>query len=640
MSHLGRRITNILFAFVLAVMSVNLSGVLSLQSAHAWTQDPTDDPSTNHKAYVCKMVGTPGQDERLQTGNNPIQVNRGNYNIGDMFTDAQGGSYVVGFGYPSEPQNQQPGLDDCVAMATPDVAVTAEPCTVDTNSTDAVKVTVTNNDGISGNTPVYTVKVGNAIQQTNALADGTSQTLTFSGLAANTYTVTVSVYGQVAYTSTVTVNQCTEPTKIAVPAAPETVDLCNPRGITDNVAWKNALPVDTATVHWTESQDGRTRTATLIGNNVVWADNTTVPKVFSLPADQGIACTKLVEPVEPTKLDVCGAHADKYSIPKQQGVRYEVKVGQVGQNEIYAPISDGTYSTLGASNVKIRAIAKNGYTLTGGVYSWTLNFDTAKCKVVAEVTSKDECGTLNDTYTIPTTDHITYKIATTKWFYLFGFPIYQYTDYDTIAVGTYPGTSDVTIKAFADYGYEIDGQDTWKFSFSDTPCDISATPEIPTSVDKCDTKNDTYVIPATTGVEYFINNVLTPTGTYATNGAVSITITAKAAPGYTLGNKDHSWTFDFTDEACQPELCVPSTVTLPQLRMLTTTNATVDNCTPGQGGAGGEEPKTPVVVTELPMTGPAEAGDAFAKVALIVAAGLTTYGAVFFAVNRRELLKK
>ena len=40
------------------------------------------------------------------------------------------------------------------------------------------------------------------------------------------------------------------------------------------------------------------------------------------------------------------------------------------------------------------------------------------------------------------------------------------------------------------------------------------------------------------------------------------------------------------------------------------------------------------------MTGPAEAGDAFAKVALIVAAGITTYGAVFFAVNRRELLKK
>lgn len=70
----------------------------------------------------------------------------------------------------------------------------------------------------------------------------------------------------------------------------ETVDACNPEGVTDNVAWKSALPADTDKVDWTESTDGRTRTATLKDQNDKWTDDTTAPKVFTLPADSGEKC--------------------------------------------------------------------------------------------------------------------------------------------------------------------------------------------------------------------------------------------------------------------------------------------------------------------------------------------------------------
>lgn len=51
------------------------------------------------KFFVCKYVGTPGQDETLQTGQNPISVS-GNAlpngtQVGDSFADAQGRSHVI-----------------------------------------------------------------------------------------------------------------------------------------------------------------------------------------------------------------------------------------------------------------------------------------------------------------------------------------------------------------------------------------------------------------------------------------------------------------------------------------------------------------------------------------------------------------
>ena len=51
------------------------------------------------KYFVCKYVGTPGVNESLQTGQNPISVSGNALDqpvvIGAYFNDAQGRSYVV-----------------------------------------------------------------------------------------------------------------------------------------------------------------------------------------------------------------------------------------------------------------------------------------------------------------------------------------------------------------------------------------------------------------------------------------------------------------------------------------------------------------------------------------------------------------
>lgn len=60
---------------------------------------PTVTATDNPKFFVCKYVGTPGVDERLQTGNNPISVAGAQLPqpvvIGTFFTDSQGRSYIL-----------------------------------------------------------------------------------------------------------------------------------------------------------------------------------------------------------------------------------------------------------------------------------------------------------------------------------------------------------------------------------------------------------------------------------------------------------------------------------------------------------------------------------------------------------------
>lgn len=62
--------------------------------------------------YVCKYVGTPGEDERLQTGQNPILVEAHSLEsppvIGAPFQDEQGRSVVIGYGEPGGGQEGEP----------------------------------------------------------------------------------------------------------------------------------------------------------------------------------------------------------------------------------------------------------------------------------------------------------------------------------------------------------------------------------------------------------------------------------------------------------------------------------------------------------------------------------------------------
>lgn len=72
------------------------------------------------KVFVCKYVGTPGTDERLQTGQNPISVSSNaikNYQgVGSYFNDKHGRSYVL-----AEDNGQsEPDVSECPKADKPD----------------------------------------------------------------------------------------------------------------------------------------------------------------------------------------------------------------------------------------------------------------------------------------------------------------------------------------------------------------------------------------------------------------------------------------------------------------------------------------------------------------------------------------
>lgn len=210
----------------------------------------------------------------------------------------------------------------------------------------------------------------------------------------------------------------------------------------------------------------------------------------------------------------------------------------------------------------------SGYTLANGDYKATLygkdtgnpalpnlNDEKAKSKnfkvecqpksvAAAPPTKVDLCGRQNDTYTIPLITGVIYKI-----------------DGNVVAAGTYPATSNVTIKAEAAAGYSISGTKEWTLSFTNTTCTISVTPAVPTKNDVCGIANDTYNIPATTGVKYFVNGVEKAAGTYSAPSILPYYIKAVALPGYAISGND-DWVVDFSSLPCPVTPAAPSSTDL------------------------------------------------------------------------------
>ena len=69
MNKIFQRSVQLLLAIIVAVFA---NGVMPAAAAYAYSS--TNPSGEYKKVYVCKYVGTPGVDERLQTGNNPISV--------------------------------------------------------------------------------------------------------------------------------------------------------------------------------------------------------------------------------------------------------------------------------------------------------------------------------------------------------------------------------------------------------------------------------------------------------------------------------------------------------------------------------------------------------------------------------------
>jgi hypothetical protein len=93
------------YLFIAAALMLSITAVAS-----AGDKPPKQEDKDPHKVYVCKYVGTPGEDERLQEGGNPIEVDshalEGDGFAGTFpfeFSDAHGKSVAIGWsgdGYP------------------------------------------------------------------------------------------------------------------------------------------------------------------------------------------------------------------------------------------------------------------------------------------------------------------------------------------------------------------------------------------------------------------------------------------------------------------------------------------------------------------------------------------------------------
>ena len=292
----------------------------------------------------------------------------------------------------------------------------------------------------------------------------------------------------------------------------------------------------------------------------------------------------------------------------------------------------------------------------------------------------EECGTESDSYTITATPGVIYKV----------------NDVETSA-GTYPGNGTFVITAAAADDYTLTGTSTWTFNFSDEACPPQLIDPVPVVEykDVCTTEGDYYVIPDQEGVIYKVNGNTVITGTHYTTDS-SVTITAEVTSGYIFPeDAQTTWTINFVNNHC-PEPNLDATAVCSQTGVLVTVTNEGDadgtvyigdgdnyveidvpagdtatytvpftlfkatvlvydqgenvlleqdfDCTPGEGSI--DPPvvipptKTPLTpapsVPELPETGAHPLVQAFT----LFITGITTYGIMFFIMNRRELRKK
>lgn len=201
-------------ALVAAIgMLVMSSGVAVLLSAGSAGADPND----NKKYFVCKYVGTPGQDEELQTGNNPISVS-GNaipatpVVVGAFFSDQQGRSFVLA----EDTGQPEPPVSACPLADVPDTPTTATVNFVDpTCDNDNTPSYSTSGEGIDFALQ-GTVAPGESVTVTATAQDG------FVLEGASEFPHTFTAAQNCAVTPPVVEPPVVEPPVVAPPAAEET----------------------------------------------------------------------------------------------------------------------------------------------------------------------------------------------------------------------------------------------------------------------------------------------------------------------------------------------------------------------------------------------------------------------------------
>ncbi len=98
--------------------SLLLAAIAAIALSMLYLTNPIQ--ASAEKWFVCKYVGTPGVDETLQTGQNPISVAASAIGedpvvAGTFFADSQGRSYVL----VADTGQEEPSVDLCPPPGTP-----------------------------------------------------------------------------------------------------------------------------------------------------------------------------------------------------------------------------------------------------------------------------------------------------------------------------------------------------------------------------------------------------------------------------------------------------------------------------------------------------------------------------------------
>jgi hypothetical protein len=157
------------------------------QGATTTSSGATTTTEDSHKWFVCKYVGTPGVDERLQTGDNPISVDGHsiatypNIVIGAFFADAQGRSVVIA----QDTGQPEPSPDECpppsggtttTSPSTTSTTLSTTTTTQPSTTTTGLSTTTTTQPGGTTTTTIPTTGLF-AIEVEPTCPDGTLATI-------------------------------------------------------------------------------------------------------------------------------------------------------------------------------------------------------------------------------------------------------------------------------------------------------------------------------------------------------------------------------------------------------------------------------------------------------------------------------
>lgn len=381
-----------------------------------------DDTTPTQKVYVCKYVGTPGENETLQTGNNPIEVSvnaLGNDFPGTFpweFADQQGRSVAIGWAPGSYT------IDDCPSPQGPpqdpiEVIVSAPEASDPTCDTDG-ELVLPEQEFID-----WDVMPG------------------FNG--PGTYTVTATtdddhvISGQSEWTIEVLAKgtglSCAEP-EVVVPGTPEKNDVCG----TSNDNYE--LPDGPDGIEY--SLNGTNVVATLVSDQYAfgtmppgWVDN-----------DDGTAFYDISNEVWTN--EPCGDTPPSKFDEETTESEPDCEAGTVAITTTYYQ-SDAVWDT------------QNESWTFGGFYQIDTKQDTrdveaGECPVVIappEPYSVDVCGIDNDRIVYPLEDGAQSD------------DVFTYTE-----SGTIPGTVVVSVEVADGYVIEEGAETEWEFTFTDVDC--------------------------------------------------------------------------------------------------------------------------------------------------------------------------